>query len=56
MIVTADLAKTTVMWTTDQTRNIKSEKLEGKNFTKDTFTKIKMQKLFMSFSASSTIR
>lgn len=30
MSVTADLAKKTMMLTTDQTRNIRSEKLEGK--------------------------
>lgn len=55
MMVTADLAKTTMMLTTDQSKYIRREKLEGKKFTKDKFTKVKMQKLVMSFSAPSTI-
>ena len=30
MMITADLAKKTVMLTTDQTKNIRSDNLEGK--------------------------
>lgn len=34
MMVTTDLAKTTMMVTIDQTKNIRSEKLEDKNIYK----------------------